>query len=285
MKNFLKNKVVLTVIASLFVVSLYLVIDNYRGIINITRQQIQLMQDPIPVITYHGFVPEEVKQADADFSSNIWIDDIEGFEEQMKWLHDNGWKTLTAEEFYQWHEKKIELPEKSCLITFDDGYYETYYQALPVMKKYGHKGVCFVIGANTKEHTPAYNPSQRDSIGWDKIKEIESTYPGLSFESHSYDLHGFDESGKEDWIKATAEQLKEDFDKNSQYGFEYYSYPYGGYNEKMLKAVKDANMKMAFTFMKKGYATRNCNKYEVPRLAITAKVSFEQFVRMMEKAE
>lgn len=219
------------------------------------------------------------------YSDNIWIDDIEGFHEQMEYLHDNGWTTLTADEFYAWYQGELEVPEKSCLITFDDGYYEMYYAVRPVLEEYGFNGVSFVIGAYTPEVTAAYDPAVRGSIGWDLIKQSESEYPELQFESHSYNLHGFDEAGNEPWVTATKEMLEADFEAQSQYGFDYMAYPYGGYNDVMLEVIAGTDIKMAFTFKTSGYATRDYPVYEIPRLKVTAETSMEEFREMMEKAE
>lgn len=258
-------------------------VNNYRGIINIANEKIALMQGCVPVLAFHGFVPQETKESDPSFSDNQWIDDIEGFEEQMKYLHEKGWHTLTADELYAWHQNKLEIPKKSCVLTFDDGYYEMYYLVYPILKKYNMNAIAFVIGSYTPETTAPYNPRERNQIGWDKINEIEQNYPGFSFESHSYNLHGFDENGNEPWVSATLTELREDFNANAQYGFRYMAYPYGGYNKTMLKAIGESDIKMAFTFKNRGYATKSCNVYKMPRQKITAITTFDEFVKVLEK--
>ena len=115
------------------------------------------------------------KCKDQYYSDNKWIDSTERFEKQMKYLNDNGWTTLTLDEFYDWQQNGKEIPKKSCLITFDDGYYEMYYQILPILKKYHFNGASFVVGSYTPDTTPAYDPAQRHMIGWDKIHEVESS--------------------------------------------------------------------------------------------------------------
>ena len=241
------------------------------------------MGECVPVLAYHGFVPENTKQQ--YYSDNKWIDSIEHFEEQMQYLHDNGWTTLTIDEFYDWQQKKKEIPKKSCLITFDDGYYEMYYQVLPILKKYQFNGVSFIVVSYTPDVTPAYDPAQRHMIGWDKIREVEADYPGLRFESHSYNLHGHDADGNEPWKTASLSALEDDFAAGDQYGFQYMAYPYGGFNDNMLKAVERSNIKMAFTFKTPNYATHRSSPYKIPRQKITAETSFEEFKKIMKKVE
>ena len=277
------TKIAAVIICAIFLALCISAISNYRGIINIANEKIALMQGCVPVLAFHGFVPQEIKESNPSFTDEKWIDDLEGFEKQMKYLHDNGWHTLTADEFYAWHQGKLEIPEKSCLLTFDDGYYEMYYLIYPILKKYQMNAIAFVISSYTPETTASYNPAERNQIGWDKVKEIEENYPGLSFESHSYNLHGFDEDGNEPWVTATLDELREDFKANAQYGFQYMAYPYGGYNKTMLTAIKESGIKMAFTFKTPGYATKSCNAYKIPRQKITAITTFGEFSKILEK--
>ena len=83
----------------------------------------------IPILTYHKIVP-----AGTEFETSLLIAE-DTFDEQMKYLHDNGFTTLTLDEFYDWYKGDIEVPEKSVVVTFDDGYYGTYYLAYPIIKK------------------------------------------------------------------------------------------------------------------------------------------------------
>ena len=103
----------------------------------------------IPVLTYHRVVKHEVKMSNGQYRNNKWVNDLDNFESNMKYLHDNGYRTLSMDEFYDWYRGKLKVNEdKTVVITFDDGNAEDYYNVLPVMKKYGLRGTCFVIGEN-----------------------------------------------------------------------------------------------------------------------------------------
>lgn len=279
-----KKKFVIAIVSLLIIAIGIFVADNHRGICHIIGQKIALTQEHVPVLAYHGFVPQEFKYSVSDFSATECIDEIEEFESEMEYLHENGWTTLTIDEFYAWHQKKLDIPEKSCLITFDDGYYEMYHLVYPILKKYNFNAVTFVVGSYTPEITPEYSPAERHMIGWDKIKEIEKNYPGFTFESHSYNLHGYDENGNEPWTSATLDDLKSDFDLMDSYGFEYMAYPYGGYKSNMIKAAKESNIKMAFLYKAPGYAARFHNEYKIPRQKIYGSATYEDFVKIMEGA-
>lgn len=283
MKKKKRTRIALLIILGVFLLAGILAATNTHAVLHFLKEKRDLMGECVPVLAYHGFMPENTKQQ--YYNDNKWIDSIEHFEEQMQYLHDNGWTTLTIDEFYDWQQKKKEIPKKSCLITFDDGYYEMYYQVLPILKKYQFNGVSFIVVSYTPDVTPAYDPAQRHMIGWDKIREVEAAYPGLRFESHSYNLHGHDADGNEPWKTASLSALEDDFAAGDQYGFQYMAYPYGGFNDNMLQAVERSNIKMAFTFKTPNYATHRSSPYKIPRQKITAETSFEEFKKIMKKVE
>ena len=64
------------------------------------------------------------------------------FEKQLRYLKDNGFKTLTVSELYS--AKKSGIPDKTVVLTFDDGYLDNWVFAYPLLKKYGLKATIFV---------------------------------------------------------------------------------------------------------------------------------------------
>ena len=60
----------------------------------------------------------------------------EQFTKQMEYLHEEGYTTLTLPEFQAYMEEEIDVPKKSVLITFDDGFKDNYINAYPILKKY-----------------------------------------------------------------------------------------------------------------------------------------------------
>ena len=76
------------------------------------------------------------------------------FEQQCKSLAEQGWFGAGLQEAEEFLINGTPLPEKSFLMTFDDGYLDNYVYAWPIMKKYGHKGVIFAVTDRlTEAHT------------------------------------------------------------------------------------------------------------------------------------
>lgn len=91
--------------------------------------------DSVPVLLYHGIVEEEDGE-------NIQLED---FRKQMFALKEAGWETVSLKEFHAFMGGEKELPEKSFVLTFDDGRKDSYYPVDPILKALDYEAVMFVI--------------------------------------------------------------------------------------------------------------------------------------------
>ena len=230
----------------------------------------------IPIITYHKIIPKG-----HTFTSTLLVTE-DTFEEHMKYLHDNGYKTITPDEFYQWHKGKKEFPVKTVMVTFDDGFYGTYYLAYPIIKKYDQAATVFCIGKNSEGVTDEFDPdAPKDHyVRQDVIEKMRTEYPRFSFESHTYDMHNRVD-GKKPAKGFTYEQIVEDCKKCDKFGFRYLAYPWGTYSKKMQRALKDSGYKMAFAYRPFYYALRSDDRYAVNRLKISGKITMDNFIRIV----
>lgn len=234
--------------------------------------------DKIPVLAYHKLVP-----AGSERGSGLEIDEAK-FDKQMKYLHDKGYKTLTMDEFYQWHSGEIELPEKSVLITFDDGYYSMYYLVYPILKKYDFAATVFVIGKHIEKTTDEFDYTDNvvdHYLGEDKISEIRRDYPKFQIESHTYAMHSRVDGEKPADV-FTLEQMLADCKKMEPYGFEYAAYPWGTYTETMQEAFKESGIRMAFAYNPYYYALRSDDTYAINRIKIGGGISMDDFKKIVK---
>jgi len=238
----------------------------------------------IPIITFHRTVDHETKLK--YFNNTEWVNDISVTEEELKYLKENGWNSIDLDEFYCWYNKECEFDEKTFVITIDDGDSEAYYILLPVLEKYGYKATLFSIGKYIPDITEPLEEPIRKKLGYDKIKELRENKSLLQVESHSYDLHSELKNGKGIASSKSKEELIQDFKNNTKYNFRYLAYPFGYYDEKLLDVVaNNSDIKLAFIFKKKGYATRFNNRYEISRIKISGKTTLEEFKKWFEYKE
>lgn len=89
---------------------------------------------PLPVLMYHHISPKP----------GLVTCSPENFRAQMEWLAKNGWKTLSTAAFAE-ALATGQIPRKSVLITFDDGYLDNWVYAHPVLQEFGQQATLFLI--------------------------------------------------------------------------------------------------------------------------------------------
>lgn len=93
----------------------------------------------VPILLYHHI---------SDTIDTQYNVQPETFAAQMKWLHDNGYQTVTIADVASAIRKNKSLPNRPVVITFDDGYLDVYQNAYPVMQEYDYVATFYII-ANT----------------------------------------------------------------------------------------------------------------------------------------
>lgn len=211
----------------------------------------------IPVLMYHSVEYEK---------NNPVRIPPENFKEQMKYLYDNDYKTLTLDELYRYFQNGIEIPEKSVVITFDDGYEDNYINAYPILRKYGFKAAIFGI-TNTIDKDLAYLTSSQ---------LIEMEQNGIDVESHTVSHTKLGELPYDKQLNE-LKNSKEILEKILNKKVNYIAYPFGSYNENTLKAVKEAGYTMAFTTNGR-WSGKDDGIYTLDRVYISGFFNIEIFI-------
>lgn len=218
-------------------------------------------QQSIPVINYHFFYDGNSEAC----TENICLD-IVNFKEQLNYLRDNGYKTLTMDEFTKWMYGQIELPEKSVLLTIDDGAFGTGKHngnhLIPILEEYKMHATLFLIA------------------GWWDVENYRSKY--LDIQSHTFDMHQAGSCGSGQVVCATKEELMADLkksleivDNNNSFCFPFYSY-----SDLAVETVREVGFKIAFVGGNR-QAKRTDNKYLIPRYPIYKGTTLQQFINMV----
>ena len=93
----------------------------------------------LPIIMYHSI--QKNNKAKSKF-----IITPEEFEGDLKYIKDNGYTTIVMQDLIDFVYENKELPEKPIMLTFDDGYYNNYLYAFPLVKQYECKIILSPIG-------------------------------------------------------------------------------------------------------------------------------------------
>ena len=230
----------------------------------------------IAVLCYHNIGTAEEKENFPD--EKDWVITVENFREHLDYLKENNYKTLTMDEFYSWKCGEIDLPYKSVLITFDDGFLSNYEYAFPLLKEYNMNATVFVVGRfieNSKESN--WNGNIKTYMSKDILLKLETEFPNIEVYSHSYNLHYQGAINQEETILLDDIKNFENFYKKT----DVFCYPFGQYNTTIEKALENSGYKMAFKYGpdKKDYkkASRKDNNFEIPRLNMSHGMSKFKF--------
>lgn len=170
----------------------------------------------IPVIMYHG-VSDETWGLEGLFMK------VSDFEEEMKYLSDNGFETIFIEDI-----EKDYTGKKVVALTFDDGYVDFYTNVLPIIKKYNIKTNLYIIVSSTYGNEKFLLPEQ--------IKEISNS--GLvSIGSHTVS-HNKLATLSNDQIESELQESKEYLENLLGKEIKTICYPSGSYNSDVLNIAK-----------------------------------------------
>ena len=93
------------------------------------------------------------------------------FEEHLKNIWFLNMKTMTNKEMLEAMEKNGKLPKNSVALTFDDGYYDNYKNAFPLLKKYKMKATLYLNTAYVEDE----NNREFKYLSWKEIEEMSSS--------------------------------------------------------------------------------------------------------------
>ena len=215
----------------------------------------------IPVLNYHFFYS-------GDYSScgeSICLSNTK-LEEHLKYLSDNGFKTLTMQEFVDWYEGRIEVPSNSVLITIDDGAMGTSLTngniLIPLLEKYQVHATLFLI-----------------TSWWDKS---EYASPYLDVESHGYNIHFNGSCGAAQLKCLSHDELYNDLKTSMDIlgSYKSFCYPFYTSNDNAYNVLSELGVRVAFGGG--GYnATRGSYRYYIPRYPIYDSITMDQFINMV----
>lgn len=215
----------------------------------------------VPVLMYHHVSP----------SPGMITCTPENFEDQLRWLSQRGYRSLTCAEFAD-HLNGKGVPAKSLLITFDDGYLDNWVYAHPLLKKYGFNAVVFLVtswvddgpvrpqsGDTAVPETPGHAECERliDAGQSDKVilrwSEIQAMRQDGTFEFHSHththtrwdkSVHAAEKNTRmHEELRLSRAVLEENLGAVS----DHFCWPQGYFDDDYVRIAKQAGFKYLYT--------------------------------------
>lgn len=197
-------------------------------------------EQKIPIFVYHSVRPHIQGESK---SQDLYDITPELFEEQLKYLHDNGYHTITTKDLFVDKEthKVVTTIAKPVMLTFDDGWKNQYIYAYPLLKKYNAKAVIYIY---TK---PVGAPK---FLSWDEIKEMKDG--GMVIGSHTL-THPLLKHLTDDRLRHEIFDSKKVLEGKLGGTIDDFATPYGYSDDRVVKMVGEAGYRTSRTLYKGTY--------------------------------
>jgi biofilm PGA synthesis lipoprotein PgaB len=216
------------------------------------------------VLNYHDIIDEEDVVAPFDrMEVNKHF-----LEDQFIWLKKNGYSVVSVQAVLDAAAGKSTLPEKSVLLTFDDGYLSFYSKVFPLLKKYHYPASVALVGTWMDGNVTAEDPG-KPLMNWEQVREVANS--GLvEIASHTYSFHTGIVANPQGNTQAAAvtrlyddpmliyendeqyrARIRTEMLKSSDFIFQHAGirprvmvWPYGEYNATAIAAAKEAGFQI-----------------------------------------
>jgi len=193
-----------------------------------------LSRKQVPILCYHQI--RDWRPTDSQTAKD-YITPVATFKEHIKMLKDSGYNSVLPDQVYNYLVYGDALPEKPVMITFDDTDLDQYEVGNTTLKKYGYKGVYFImtvsIGKRGKYHY----------MDKGQIKELADE--GNTIGSHTYDHKNVKKYEGEDWVTQIEKPTKT-LETITGKKIEHFAYPFGLWNKEAIPELKKRGMKTAY---------------------------------------
>ena len=192
------------------------------------------------------------------------------FIKQLKYLVEN-YKALSLGDVGNIVDGDKKINKNSFVLTFDDGY-RGLLNIKEEIKKLNIKPIIFVLASPDKV--------DREELANNEIFLSNDDIRVLLADGWGLGCHGMKHKNlfslNDCELKEEIEKAREILQKEFNVDVESYAYPKGRYNKKIIKIVKDAGFKMAFS-MDDGFISSDIDFFNIPRIGINGSHNFIEF--------
>jgi peptidoglycan/xylan/chitin deacetylase (PgdA/CDA1 family) len=185
----------------------------------------------VPILCYHQI--RDWTARDSKRAKDYIVPEA-AFRAQLKMLADSGYQTILPDQLLDYLNYGKPLPPKPIMLTFDDTDLDQYTVAAPEMKKYGFKGVFFIMTVSLGR--PRYMSKAQ-------VKELAEA--GHVIGSHTWDHQNVKKFTDKDWVTQIDKPTKQ-LEAITGQPVKYFAYPFGLWNPEAIPELKKRGFTAAF---------------------------------------
>lgn len=224
----------------------------------------------VPILLYHNVTWGYSLH---DTSLHITPDE---FENQLTALRDNGYNIISLRDYTEYVNNGKSLPEKSVIITFDDGYVGVYKHAYPILKKMNIPATVFVITGLV-----GYNDTSFPHFTWEQAYEMDQSGV-IDIQSHTRFHYNATEIPLT-LLKLELRKSKYDIETRLNKKCDFLAFPYGAYNQDCLDAAIAAGYTCVSRTEDKGTNRKSDGLFRLNRIFVRRTWSGKDLINVIER--
>ncbi len=194
---------------------------------------------PIPILMYH-----QVVDKDLDTPHKIYISK-KNFKKQMSYLHNNGFTSYHFKDLQEIIATGKSYPQKSIMITFDDGYLNNLENALPILEQYKTKATIFLLAdANQRSNSWDQGQVPESALMNAEQRKRLAAHPLIEIGSHGFHHKKMSEMSN-DQIKQELVESKKSLEQEFTKPIMAYAFTYGILPDQPDHRASDAGYQFA----------------------------------------
>jgi len=210
------------------------------------------------------------------------------FEHLCETLRKYGYETITFTDLLNYLDYGKTLPERSVIITSDDGFQDIYTNAFPILKKYDYKMTVFLVTGciGNSEADRQINKFAIDRgypvrpiLIWPEI--IEMNEYGCEFLSHTVNNVRMGLVSDEEFLYELT-QSKKDIESHLGNEVLFFAWPYDNHSDSMLHLLSQAGYRGAVRYWGGIEDVRTINLYNIKRVEFNSYIPPSEYIGYLE---
>lgn len=220
----------------------------------------------VPVLCYHQL--REWRSGDSDYARNSLICPPKNFRRHLDALAEEGWTTISPDQYHAHLTAGKALPGKPVMLSFDDGTRSQVTAGLPELVERQMTGTFFLMTVVLDKPT------------WIRRRDITKLADaGMTIGCHTYDHPGVDSLHGEDW-EIQLEDSRKTLQKASGQPVGDFAYPFGINERRAYRHLEEAGYRTAYQ-LKDKKIDRSAPLYTLQRLLVGSTWSGAELLRQM----